>query len=81
MVSSDYTILVNCSSANITITLPAISSCVNKIYNIKKIDNTGYTVIVDGNTSETIDGSLTQIIYTQYESLTIQNNGTNWYIL
>jgi len=33
------------------------------------------------NASETIDGSLTQIIYTQYESLTIQNNGTNWYIL
>jgi hypothetical protein len=79
--SSDYTILVSCSSANITITLPAVASYVGRIYNIKKIDATGYTVIIDGNSSETIDGALTQTISTQYETLTIQNNGSSWYII
>lgn len=79
--ASDYTILVSCSSANITITLPAVASYVGRIYNIKKIDATGYTVTVDGNSSETIDGALTQVISTQYESLQIQSNGTSWYII
>ena len=79
--ASDYTILVSCSSANITITLPAVASYVGRIYNIKKIDATGYTVIIDGNSSETIDGALTQTISTQYETITIQNNGSAWYII
>lgn len=79
--ASDYTILVSCSSANITITLPAVASYVGRIYNIKKIDATGYTVIIDGNSSETIDGALTQVISAQYESLQIQSSGSAWYII
>ena len=33
--ATDYTILVTCSSANVTITLPAASGCSGRIYNIK----------------------------------------------
>lgn len=79
--SSDHTILCNKSDGNITITLPAVSGCSGRIYNIKKIDSSAYTVTIDGNSSETIDGALTQTLTTQYESITIQTDGSAWYII
>ena len=79
--SSDHTILCNKSDCNITITLPAVSGCSGRIYHIKKIDSSAYTVTIDANSSETIDGALTQTLTTQYESITIQNNGSAWYII
>jgi len=82
LTASDYTALVTCSSVNITITLPAAASVVaGKVYNIKKVDATAYTVIIDGDSSETIDGATTFTLTSQYENLTIQSNGSNWFIL
>ncbi len=75
------TILVNASSTLITITLLPTSGITGHIYNIKKIDSSGNNVIVDGNASETIDGSSTAVITTQYENITIQTDGSNWHIL
>ena len=69
------------AGGNITITLPAVSGCSGRIYHIKKIDSSAYTVTIDANSSETIDGALTQTLTTQYESITIQNNGSAWYII
>ena len=79
--ATDYTILVTCSSANVTITLPAASGCSGRIYNIKKLDATGYNVIIDGNSAETLDGALTKTLTAQYETLTIQCDGSNWHII
>ena len=81
LTSSDYTCLVTASSVNVTITLPAAAGCSGRIYNIKKLDATVYTVIIDGNSSETIDGALTYSLTSQYESISIQSNGTAWYII
>jgi len=78
---SDYTIVVTCSIANITITLPAAVDNTGRIYNIKKVDATAYTVIVDGNGAEEIDGATTQTIVVQYDSLQIQCDGSQWFIL
>jgi hypothetical protein len=52
-----------------------------KIYVIKKVDNSSNSVIIDGNGSETIDGSTTAAINTFNQSLWIQSNGTSWDIL
>lgn len=76
--STDYTLFV---SGNTTITLPAASSNAGRIYNIKKIDAAGTTVTIDPNASETIDGAGTATITTQYQSITIQCDGSNWFIL
>jgi len=78
---SDYTILVTCSIADITITLPAAADNTGRTYNIKKVDATAWTVIVDGNAGELIDGAATQTIIAQYDSLQIQCDGTGWYII
>lgn len=78
---SNFTILCDATSNNITITLPTAASSTKRIYNIKKIDSSGNTVTIDADSSEQVDGALTQVITTQYSSLTIQCNGTAWWII
>ena len=81
LTDADYTVAVTCSSVNITITLPVVAGCIGRVYNIKKMDATAYTVIVDGAGSETIDGDETQILSGQYDSLQIQSDGTSGWII
>ncbi len=77
--TSDHTILCGSGNETFTVTLPAASGVSGIIYNIKNI-GTG-TITVDGNSSETIDGATTQVISTQYDSITIQCDGSNWHII
>jgi len=90
VVSYDDTILVDATSGNITVTLlftlisylesvitiNGIILNINKIITIKRIDSSGNTVTIDGDT-RTIDGSST-ITLTANESKRIQFDGTNW---
>lgn len=78
--SSDYTIIGSPSSAKITITLPAAASSTGQILIIKNISGS-YDIDVKGNSSENIDGINTQTISTQYGSLTLQCDGSAWYII
>lgn len=77
----DDVILCDCSSNAITVNLPAASDYIGKVFYIKKIDVSVNSTTVDGDGSETIDGSTTISLTTQYESVTIVSNGTNWFIL
>lgn len=78
---NDFTIAVTCSSANITITLPTSVGITGRIYVIKKMDNTSYSVIVDANGTQTIDGSETVSLTTQYQTIRLQSNGSNWILI
>jgi len=78
---SHYTILSDATSGNITITLPAASTCAGRIYIVKKIDASGNSVTIDGDSAETIDGAATVSTTTQWVSFQIQSNGANWYKL
>lgn len=79
--ATDYTILVDATTTDTTITLPAVSTVQTNEFHVKKVDSSTNTVIIDGNASETIDGELTFILTSQYENLTIQSDGSNWHIL
>lgn len=79
--ANNYTVLCDASSNAITINLPAAASHNGREYNVKKIDSTANTITVDGNGSETIDGSTTAIITEQYASITVQSDGSNWHIV
>lgn len=79
--TTDHTVLVDTSGGAVTITLPTASSAASRLYNIKKITSDPNKVTIDGNGSETIDGAATAEMTTQYESLTIQSNSTEWWIL
>jgi hypothetical protein len=75
--SNDYTI--DCTSGTFTVTLPTAVGCSGRIYIIK---NTGAGTITVGTTSsQTIDGSATQTLSTQYSSYSVQSNGSNWIII
>lgn len=49
-------------------------------YNIKKT-GAGGKVIVDANTTQTIDGGLTATLSLQYESITLVSDNANWNII
>jgi len=78
---SDYMIVADATSGAITLNLPAVSSNTGKVYNIKKIDSSLNTVTIDGNSSETIDDSTTIVLNSQYDSVTIVCDGTEWWII
>ena len=83
--TGDYTAdtdddMILCNAAALTITLSAASGNSGEVLYIKNIHATGVATI-DANGSETIDGALAKYITTQYESLTIVCDGSNWHII
>jgi hypothetical protein len=74
---TDYT--VECTANTFTVTLPTAVGVAGKLFNIK---NSGTGVVTVATTSsQTIDGGLTAVLSTQYESITIQSTGSNWIII
>lgn len=74
-------IVADATSAAFTITLPAASGLSGFAITIKKTDASGNAVTIDGNASELIDGQLTLILSTQYESVTLVCDGSGWMVL
>ncbi|QOR76681.1 MAG: hypothetical protein IMW88_03850 [Thermoflavifilum sp.] len=78
----DHTILANCSSGPITITLPNPSSLKGRIYTIKKIGNGGIdNALTIQPSSGLIEGGTSYTIYNDWTFVTLQTDGTNWYII
>jgi len=75
--STDHTI--DCTSGTFTVTLPTAASITGRMYIIK---NSGTGVITIATTSsQTIDGATSYTLGTQYGSITVQSNGTNWIVI
>ena len=85
--TTTYTALVtdgyiNCSGSVFTVTLFAASGNAGKVLTITKTDSSLTNIItIDGNASETINGATTTTLNTQYESVTLYCDGSNWFIL
>tara|TARA_R110000868_G_scaffold62962_3_gene189957 strand:- start:10856 stop:12025 length:1170 start_codon:yes stop_codon:yes gene_type:complete len=77
---TDQTIFCDATSGAITVNLPAAASSTGKVLTIKKTDSSTNAITLDGNASETIDGATTTTLNTQYESVKIVCDGSNWYI-
>ena len=76
----DYTILVDTSGGDVTVTLPSAPNAIRKLYNIKKIDASN-TLTIATPAAGTIDGAASKDLTTLYESVTLQCDGTNWHII
>ncbi len=81
VLATDFTILCDCTGGAITVNLPTAVGITGRIYNIKKTDSSVNAVTIDGNGAETIDGAATVTISFQYDSYSVQSNGTNWVIV
>ena len=75
--SSDFSILCNSTSA-FTITLPTAGIPTGKVYRIKNINTGACTVSAGGSVN--IDGAATYVLATQWGSIDVQWNGTQYYI-
>jgi hypothetical protein len=73
-------VLVNLAGASgdVTITLPAASADKQVAIKINSLAM-GKEVIVDGNSSETIDGLTTRRMDSDYESMHLISDGSNWW--
>jgi hypothetical protein len=69
------------TSGAIVATLPPAASVSGRVYSFKKTDVSGNAVTVTGNAAETIDGSNTKALSSQYAKTLILSNGTSWEIL
>ena len=78
----NYTILANSTSNTIYVTLPDANTSNGFTCNIKKIDSSINNVVIQGaNTLHLIDGSETVEINQQYTTITVQSDGSNWWII
>jgi hypothetical protein len=78
-IDDDY-IIASAGADIFTLTLPDAVSGIGKELTIKKIDASVNAVIVDGNSTQLIDGELTHELTTQYDSINVISDGENWWI-
>jgi hypothetical protein len=76
--AKNHTCLCDCTSNAVTLNLPAGVSGTQ--YVVKKIDATANAVTVNANGGELIDGSATLAISTQYDSINVVSDGSNWFL-
>lgn len=79
---ADNTILADASSSGFGISLPSTSTIPGRIYTIKKIGNGGIdNAITITPASGTIDGGSTYTIYNDWTFVTLQTDGTDWFVI
>jgi len=82
LTAADNTILANTTSGAITVTLPTPGNIAGRIYTIKKIGTGGLdNELTITPPSGTIDGGTNYKIYNDWTYVTLQTDGTNWYII
>ena len=74
-------ILWDCTAGSKTVNLPASASSNHFRIDIKKTDASGNTIVIDGNASELIEGSLTVELLNEGDAVTLVCDGAGWYIL
>lgn len=77
LVHGDHVVVA--TVAGLTFTLPSAAGMVGQEFILK--NSSAGSLTIDGYATETIDGGLTAVLNTQYESITVISNGTNWGIV
>lgn len=65
----------------VTLTLPAAATSTGVRYLIKVTNTHSAGVVVDGNSTELVDGAQTKTSGAQYDMLDIISNGTKWLVI
>jgi uncharacterized protein (TIGR02145 family) len=73
--------VVICNNGPYDVILPAAASNTGRVYYIKNNDSGGGIFTIDGNASETINGSTTYALDSYTHVVQIISDGTNWYII
>jgi hypothetical protein len=86
-INSDYTanenngtILVDASTGDVTVTIPAANSVKGLKYSIKKVDISAHKVIIQP-LAGTIDGQANRFTDVPWQGFVVQSNGVNWFVV
>ena len=79
--ATDGTILATGGAGGITITLPAVATVTGQRFTIIKADNGAGAITVATTSSQTINGVTTQSLASQYNKITVQSDGSVWWII
>ena len=80
--ATDVIVGVTDTTAQRTITLPALSGNTGRLITIKDMSGAAGTnnIIIDGNGAETIDGAATKLINANYGSVTLFGDVGGWFV-
>jgi hypothetical protein len=81
ILTSDEIITGDATSGIFTITLPTAVGVTGQTYTIKRINSGSNAVTVGTTSSQTIDGSTTYALSTQYKYVKVVSDGANWIIV
>jgi len=81
LTGTDNIVTVDTSGGAVTITLPTAVGITGRHYIIKKISNDGQNLIVEGDGVETIDGLQQRVIISQWVTIEVVSDGSNWIII
>ena len=80
ILTTDCFLAADCTSANLTFTLPSASANTGRIFYCKKIDSSLNTLTIVGNGTDQIDGISSFLINEQNQSVSLISNGsTGWW--
>lgn len=71
---------VDASGGAVTATLPLISDATNNRFSFIKTDSSTLDVTVTAQSGESINGASTSSLLSQYDSVVVYNDGTDWWI-
>lgn len=80
ILTTDCFLSADCTSGNITFTLPSTAGNTGRIFYCKKIDSSANTLTVVGNGVDTIDGAVSFIMNSQYQSASFIDSGATWWV-
>lgn len=78
--NNDNLVLANATSGAFTVTLPTAVGITGRQIRVFKTDSTVNRVTIATTSSQTINGSTTQVLGTQYDVVTMVSDGANWVI-
>jgi hypothetical protein len=81
VVATDHVMLVDASAGAVTVSLLPASEWGDNPITVKKLDGGTNSVKVVAQSGETIDGTRTRSIATQYTVLRLASNGFSWHII
>jgi hypothetical protein len=79
--SGDTTILCNATSGAVTVTLPTSVGLQGKTFQLKKLDSSANACTFATTSSQTIDGSATASVTSQYGLKKVESDNANWQIV
>lgn len=79
--NSVRTLLIDTEGSDFTINLPSVATNPDLTYKIKRIGNNTANVLVDANSSDTIDGRAVVSLNRVNDSIELFNDGTQWRVM